>query len=47
MKRLLRQIAVIARRNFLAIVATPTFLLFLLAPAFMLSFGVVGGSGVS
>ena len=36
MKRLIRQIAVIARRDFLAIVATPTFLLFLLAPAFML-----------
>jgi ABC-2 type transport system permease protein len=47
MKRLLRQIAVIARRDFLAIVATPTFLLFLLAPAFMLSFGVVGGSGAA
>jgi ABC-2 type transport system permease protein len=42
MKRLLRQIAVIARRDFLAIVATPTFLLFLLAPAFMLSFASVG-----
>jgi ABC-2 type transport system permease protein len=47
MTRLLRQIAVIARRDFLAIVATPTFLLFLLAPAFMLSFGVVGGSGAA
>jgi ABC-2 type transport system permease protein len=47
MKRLLRQIAVIARRDFLAIVATPTFLLFLLAPAFMLSFGLVGGSGAA
>ena len=47
MKRLIRQIAVIARRDFLAIVATPTFLLFLLAPAFMLSFGVVGGSGAA
>ncbi len=47
MNRLLRQIAVIARRDFLAIVATPTFLLFLLAPAFMLSFGVVGGSGAA
>jgi ABC-2 type transport system permease protein len=42
MKRLLRQIAVIARRDFLAIVATPTFLLFLLAPAFMLSFTSIG-----
>ena len=47
MKQLIRQIAVIARRDFLAIVATPTFLLFLLAPAFMLSFGVVGGSGAA
>ena len=47
MNRLLRQIAVIARRDFLAIVATPTFLLFLLAPAFMLSFGVVGGTGAA
>jgi ABC-2 type transport system permease protein len=47
MKRLIRQIAVIARRDFLAIVATPTFLLFLLAPAFMLSFGIVGGSGAA
>lgn len=47
MKRLIRQIAVIARRDFLAIVATPTFLLFLLAPAFMLSFGLVGGSGAA
>ncbi len=47
MKRLLGQIAVIARRDFLAIVATPTFLIFLLAPAFMLSFGVVGGTGAA
>jgi ABC-2 type transport system permease protein len=47
MKRLIRQIAVIARRDFLAIVATPTFLLFLLAPAFMLAFGAVGGSGAA
>ena len=47
MMRLLRPIAVIARRDFLAIVATPTFLLFLLAPVLMLSFGVVGGSGAA
>lgn len=47
MNRSLRQIAVIARRDFLAIVATPTFLLFLLAPAFMLAFGAVGGSGAA
>ncbi len=47
MNRLLRQIFVIARRDFLAIVATPTFLLFLLAPAFMLGFGIVGGSGAA
>jgi ABC-2 type transport system permease protein len=47
MKRLIRQIAVIARRDFLAIVATPTFLLFLLAPAFMLGVGAVGGTGAA
>ena len=47
MKRVIRQVAVIARRDFLAIVATPTFLLFLLAPAFMLAFGAVGGTGAA
>lgn len=45
--RMLRQIGVIARRDFLAIVATPTFLLFLLAPMFMIGFGAVGGSGAA
>ncbi len=47
MNQILRQIAVIARRDFLAVVATPTFLLFLLAPFFMLSFGAIGGIGGS
>jgi ABC-2 type transport system permease protein len=47
MNRLIRQIAVIARRDFLAMVATPTFLLFLLAPLFMIGFGAVGGSGAA
>jgi ABC-2 type transport system permease protein len=47
MTRLIRQIAVIARRDFLAMVATPTFLLFLLAPLFMIGFGAVGGSGAA
>ena len=41
----LRQMAIIARRDFLAVVATPTFLLFLLAPLFMIILGVAGGSG--
>jgi ABC-2 type transport system permease protein len=41
----LRQMAIIARRDFLAVVATPTFLLFLLAPLFMIMLGVLGGSG--
>lgn len=43
----LRNMAVIARRDFLAIVATPTFLLFLLAPLFMLGMGAIGGLGAS
>jgi len=47
MNRLLRQIGVIARRDFLAIVATPTFLLFLFAPMLMIGFGAVGGSGAA
>jgi ABC-2 type transport system permease protein len=47
MSQILRQITVIARRDFLAVVATPTFLLFLLAPFFMLSFGAIGGLGGS
>ena len=44
MNHSLKQIFVIARRDFLAVVATPTFLLFLLAPFFML--GVSAASGV-
>lgn len=47
MRRLIRQTAVIARRDFIATVATPTFLLFLMAPFFMLGFGLVGGLGAS
>ena len=45
MSRILRQVGVIARRDFLAIVGTPTFILFLMAPFFMLSFGAIGGLG--
>jgi ABC-2 type transport system permease protein len=40
-----KQIAVIARRDFMAVVATPTFLLFLLAPFFMLGISVASGFG--
>ncbi|MEQ1547018.1 MAG: ABC transporter permease [Chakrabartia sp.] len=47
MSGLIRQAAVIARRDFLAVVATPTFLMFLLAPLFMIGFGIVGGSGAT
>ncbi|MBN8843954.1 MAG: ABC transporter permease [Sphingomonadales bacterium] len=43
----IRNMLVIARRDFLAIVATPTFLLFLLAPLFMIGMGAVGGVGAS
>ncbi|SNS92210.1 ABC transporter permease [Sphingopyxis indica] len=43
----LRNIFVVARRDFLAIVATPTFLLFLLAPLFMIGMGALGGFGAS
>jgi ABC-2 type transport system permease protein len=43
----LRNMLVIARRDFLAIVATPTFLLFLLAPLFMIGMGLAGGMGAS
>ena len=45
MKRFLSQVAVIARRDFLATVFTPAFLMFLLAPLFMLVFATVGGTG--
>jgi len=45
MNRLIRQTAVIARRDFIATVFTPTFLVFLLAPLFMLAFGLIGGKG--
>ena len=47
MKPFLKNMFVIARRDFLAIVATPTFLLFLLAPLFMVGMGAVGGLGAS
>lgn len=43
----LRNMFVVARRDFLAIVATPTFLLFLLAPLFMVAMGAIGGVGAS
>ena len=43
----LKNMLVIARRDFLAIVATPTFLLFLLAPLFMVGMGLAGGMGAS
>lgn len=43
----LKNMFVVARRDFLAIVATPTFLLFLLAPLFMIGMGLVGGFGAS
>jgi ABC-2 type transport system permease protein len=45
MTPVIRQMAIIARRDFLAVVATPTFLLFLFAPLFMILLGIVGGSG--
>lgn len=45
--RLIRQTAVIARRDFIATVATPTFLIFLFAPFFMIAFGIMGGLGAS
>jgi ABC-2 type transport system permease protein len=47
MNAFLKNMLVIARRDFLAIVATPTFLLFLLAPLFMVGMGAVGGLGAS
>ncbi len=47
MTPILRNILVVARRDFLAIVATPTFLLFLLAPLFMVAMGLAGGMGAS
>ncbi|WP_411340053.1 ABC transporter permease [Sphingopyxis sp. J-6] len=47
MNAFLKNMFVIARRDFLAIVATPTFLLFLLAPLFMIGMGAVGGIGAS
>lgn len=47
MTALLRNIVIVARRDFLSIVATPTFLLFLLAPLFMIGLGAIGGLGAS
>ncbi|APZ99790.1 sodium ABC transporter permease [Sphingopyxis sp. QXT-31] len=43
----LRNMLVVARRDFLAIVATPTFLLFLLAPLFMVAMALAGGTGAA
>ncbi len=45
MNQAINQMAVIARRDFLAVVATPTFLLFLLAPFFMLAISIGSGFG--
>jgi ABC-2 type transport system permease protein len=47
MNHFVRNMLVIARRDFLSIVATPTFLLFLLAPLFMIGLGAIGGLGAS
>jgi ABC-2 type transport system permease protein len=47
MKAFIKNMLVIARRDFLAIVATPTFLLFLLAPIFMIGMGAIGGLGAT
>lgn len=47
MNAFLKNMFVVARRDFLAIVATPTFLLFLLAPLFMVGMGLAGGMGAS
>lgn len=47
MSPFLKNMFVIARRDFLSIVATPTFLLFLLAPLFMIGMGAIGGVGAS
>ena len=47
MNAFLRNMRVVARRDFLAIVATPTFLLFLLAPLFMLAMALAGGTGAA
>lgn len=45
MNNIVRQIAAIARRDFMAVVATPTFLLFLLGPLFMIAISVGTGFG--
>ncbi|MGN6691949.1 MAG: ABC transporter permease [Sphingopyxis sp.] len=47
MNAFVKNMLVVARRDFLAIVATPTFLLFLLAPLFMVGMGLAGGSGAA
>lgn len=47
MSPFLKNMFVVARRDFLSIVATPTFLLFLLAPLFMIGMGAIGGAGAS
>lgn len=46
-RRALRQVMVIARRDFIATVFTPVFLLFLFAPLITGSFGAVGGLGAA
>lgn len=47
MNQTIKQIAVIARRDFLAVVATPTFLVFLFAPFFMFAISAGGGLGLA
>lgn len=47
MSPFLKNMFVVARRDFLSIVATPTFLLFLLAPLVMIGMAAIGGVGAS
>lgn len=46
-RRFIRQMLTIARRDFVATVATPVFLLFLLAPALIMALSTVGGIGAA
>ncbi|SFP89622.1 ABC transporter permease [Sphingomonas rubra] len=46
-RRFLRQMLTVARRDFVATVATPVFLLFLFAPALMAGLSAVGGIGAA
>ena len=47
MNSFVRQVGVVARRDFTAVVATPTFLLFLLAPLFMILMSLLGVTGAA